>query len=496
MKIKELDNVIDEILEQETKKLIKEQIENEAENNDSASVVKKFQTLSGLVEKISDIADIGDGSFGVVITINNVGEDELINCCGGSSAEEAEQNLMQGLHHDLEDSGIGNNFDIDIDGEGDEGTLNLKIKITGNNDELSGDNGMEEKTEESQQTDLRSFGQELYESKESGKENFTYQGKEYNVNECWKQLEEQEAMNEKKEIILGDKKLCKECGKALPTECKKEVCDECAGKKQEVSEDDKWIQKAVNPKHKGFCTPMTKKTCTPQRKALAKRFKKGIEKESVKAKRVITLSEEGMRELLTKIINETAPGGVPGYDTLKATRSDSGKENADALKDVEKIIKDYLSFKGNDNPEFPNPIGKAAETMARQNSEKEDEVVSDNRGRGPQDLDYDAQGTGDDKLIKKHKERLKLSLLGDPKMGNSQDAAGVVKTDTGKKMVKAMERRIENKKKEPLYPKEPVPIKNNAKEEIRLVSEDKKNVLVTEDIQKMKRMSSYNEKTQ
>ena len=35
-----------------------------------------------------------------------------------------------------------------------------------------------------------------------------------------------------------------------------------------------WIQKAVNPKHKGYCTPMTKKTCTPKRKALAKTFKK------------------------------------------------------------------------------------------------------------------------------------------------------------------------------------------------------------------------------
>ena len=38
--------------------------------------------------------------------------------------------------------------------------------------------------------------------------------------------------------------------------------------------DKKWIQKAVNPKHKGFCTPMTKKTCTPRRKALARTFVK------------------------------------------------------------------------------------------------------------------------------------------------------------------------------------------------------------------------------
>ena len=34
-----------------------------------------------------------------------------------------------------------------------------------------------------------------------------------------------------------------------------------------------WISGAVNPKHKGFCTPLSKKTCTPRRKALALRFK-------------------------------------------------------------------------------------------------------------------------------------------------------------------------------------------------------------------------------
>lgn len=37
----------------------------------------------------------------------------------------------------------------------------------------------------------------------------------------------------------------------------------------------KWIGGAINPKHKGFCTPITKSTCTPARKALALRFKKG-----------------------------------------------------------------------------------------------------------------------------------------------------------------------------------------------------------------------------
>lgn len=35
-----------------------------------------------------------------------------------------------------------------------------------------------------------------------------------------------------------------------------------------------WIKKAVNPAHKGYCTPMTKSTCTPRRKAFAMTMKK------------------------------------------------------------------------------------------------------------------------------------------------------------------------------------------------------------------------------
>ena len=50
--------------------------------------------------------------------------------------------------------------------------------------------------------------------------------------------------------------------------------------KEVLTEDKNWIQKAVDPEHKGYCTPMSKPTCTPKRKALAKRFKKGIEGES------------------------------------------------------------------------------------------------------------------------------------------------------------------------------------------------------------------------
>jgi hypothetical protein len=36
-----------------------------------------------------------------------------------------------------------------------------------------------------------------------------------------------------------------------------------------------FIKGAINPEHKGYCTPMTKSTCTGHRKALAERFKHG-----------------------------------------------------------------------------------------------------------------------------------------------------------------------------------------------------------------------------
>jgi len=50
----------------------------------------------------------------------------------------------------------------------------------------------------------------------------------------------------------------------------------------EEKKDDDWIQKAVDPEHEGYCTPMTKETCTPKRKALAKRFKKAAKKKEKK----------------------------------------------------------------------------------------------------------------------------------------------------------------------------------------------------------------------
>ena len=409
MKIKELDNMINQVLEEEAKKLIMEQI---TETDHVIDAVKNFQSLSSLMDKISNVEDIGDGNIGITIKTT---PEELVQCCGGDSLSGAQKNLMQGIHHDLEDNGFGNDFDVEIDTSGDENELILGIRISGNNDKTLSD--VEEQTKDTNPT-----------------------------------------ADDEKDIILGGEEV------------------------DEEKKDKKWIQKAVNPEHEGYCTPMTKSTCTPERKKLAKTFKKMAKNESTQ-KRSITLSETEMEGLLKKIITETVKTMDPKTEEVL---NKDGKQNSDALKAVEKKIKDYLSFKGNDNPEFPNQIGQGEEKAARQNTKPEDEVVDVNRGQGIGDADYEYEPP------KAFKDRQEDAIKGSSKMGNPSEAANAIKTDVNKNVVKGIKARKEAKAKEPFYKKEPVPVEQEGKNTpMRNVNED-----VQKEIDKMKRMSAYNEKTQ
>lgn len=58
-----------------------------------------------------------------------------------------------------------------------------------------------------------------------------------------------------------------------------------------------WIKGAINPSHKGFCSPMTKKTCTPKRKALARRFKSGDLHKGYKLGGEYTLNKKQIEDL-------------------------------------------------------------------------------------------------------------------------------------------------------------------------------------------------------
>lgn len=193
-------------------------------------------------------------------------------------------------------------------------------------------------------------------------------------------------------------------------------------------------------------------------------------------KKKIRLTESELVKLI-KTISES----VPGLETYKRSHKGSGEINRASLSNTDKILKDLLSIDGNDNPEFPKQVGKG-EKSARQNTSEEDEIVATNRGGGMEDLDYDVEPS------KHFKDRLKMALTGDSKMGNSHDAANVIPSDLGEKMMKKAERKNKEDEKAPMYEKDPAPITN--------VNESVTKSNVLNEIKRMKDMVNYNKKTQ
>jgi|LauGreDrversion4_2_1035121.scaffolds.fasta_scaffold25403_5 hypothetical protein len=192
----------------------------------------------------------------------------------------------------------------------------------------------------------------------------------------------------------------------------------------------------------------------------------------------IRLSESELVTLIKKMVSEA----VPGMETYEKSHKGSGSQNDEALSDVEKKIKEYLNFDGNDNPEFPNQIG--GEVKARRADEKESEEVADHRGGGLEDLIYDVDPS------KEAQDRHEMALKGDTKMGNSQDAANVVPSKLGEKIIKKVKRKDKEEEKMPMYNKDVQPSR-----EVKESEQAAENV-ISEEIQRMKQMASYNKKTQ
>jgi hypothetical protein len=193
------------------------------------------------------------------------------------------------------------------------------------------------------------------------------------------------------------------------------------------------------------------------------------------SKKSVRLTEAELVNLISQMVNEA----VPGLTAFEKAHKESGSQNDQALSDVEKKIKQYLTFDGNDNPEFPGH--NEGDVEARQSTGDEADEIADNRGGGLEDLAYDVEPSD------KFKERLEMSLKGDSKMGNGQkDVGNVIPSDLGEKMIKKVKRKEEAKKEAPMYVKDPAPVKKE-------VNESK---VISEEVQRMKEMFTYNKKTQ
>lgn len=295
---------------------------------------------------------------------------------------------------------------------------------------------LEENMEKVETHEGNAFTAALTKAKESGEDKFTVDGKEYDVEECWTQMKEEE----------------------------EEECDECNSMEEELKGNQDKIDANKNGKIDAEDFKLLKKKKVNENKT----------------KKVLRLTESELIKLIGKMVNEAV---VPGLETLKTTRTGSGKESSEHLSDVEKKMKDYLSFDGNDNPEFPKQVSKG-EKVADNNTEEEDAFVDSFRGGTLLDLDYDSEPS------EQFKDRMKKALEGDSTMGNSQEYANVIKTETGKKLAKVADKKEKEEENMPMYVKDPAPIKNVNE------SENESSTLIENEIKRMKMMVEYNKKTQ
>jgi hypothetical protein len=197
-------------------------------------------------------------------------------------------------------------------------------------------------------------------------------------------------------------------------------------------------------------------------------------------KKVLRLKESEMLKMIRKMVTES----IPGLNVTKKAQTQSKKDNERNASEVAKKIEGATSFSGNDNPEFPKQIGKG-EKVARKNTPEQEEEIADNRGGGLEDLTYDMEPS------QQFKDRLKKSLEGHASTGNSQDYGNVIKSDLGKNIAKKVERKHKQKEDRVMYNKDTQPVK--------IVKESFNKGLksnLQEEIEKIKKMTYYDKKTQ
>ena len=308
------------------------------------------------------------------------------------------------------------------------------------------------------------FSGALAAAKASGEDKFNVDGKEYDVKE-------------------GDEEMSEE-----------EECDECGS---EMKEEDDFEEMLRGRRRKHSYVDNGEET--PEEMAEEKECCEKCGKEMCECgggmyeskKKKLRLKESELTNLIVKMVNES----VPGLDAAKKAHSESGKENKANLAAVEKKIAGILKFDGNDNPEFPKAIGKG-EKVARKNTPAQEDEIKKNFA-GLENLDYDIEPD------EKFKKRLKMALEGDVLMGNAPTTEKTdVKPSNGAKLgeepkdkdgnviptpetAKGIEKQVKDRQKDKdsreLYKKQTVSVTSKS---------------INEEVEKMKKMFKYNEKTQ
>lgn len=226
----------------------------------------------------------------------------------------------------------------------------------------------------------------------------------------------------------------------------------------------------------------------------------------------IKLTEDEMIDLIEKIVNEEKTNikkqsSHPGTSTTKKNIVKSKKENDDYIKSVTKKMKEYLKdgskgdfdFEPKIFPKGNGELSKMDKKTYKPTSEVE-EYIENFSSAGLENLVFDE--------IHPSEEKMDEYMEGSSKAGNNPKWANAVETDVNKKRNKVRKRNLLGilKKKEG-YNRQAQPVydyKKDSEEEKDVArifqalesTEDKKEKLLKEDIEKMNHLLGYNKKTQ
>jgi hypothetical protein len=242
---------------------------------------------------------------------------------------------------------------------------------------------------------------------------------------------------------------------------------------------------------------------------------KGTKNESVIYKLALTentsmeLTEDELIDMIEELVieakeNEKYSGKAKGMVEYERVAKKNKRENSDALKAVEKKMKDYLKdgSKGeySMNPKhFPKGNGELGkmDKKAYIPSKDVEEYVDDYAYPGMTNLNYDE--------IKPNDEWVEANIKGSAKTGNSDEYANAVKTDVGEKMVKNYKKNAWGKQqKNASYKRQSQPVdyagentpKKTALDKLSENFEVESNKLIIEEFEKIQHLMSYKKKTQ
>ena len=275
--------------------------------------------------------------------------------------------------------------------------------------------------------------------------------------------------------------------------------------------------KAKNEKKKEAGNKVPQKDRTKMSQLyFAKRAKQGWKgKGKAAVKESIQLTEDELIDMIERIVKEQTEKKVKnnievkkpvGLTTTEKAQGKTAGENKSSLKATTKKIQEYMKDGSKEKfttepKHFPQGNGEMAEMKKKAyKASKAVEEYIDNfaRAAGLENIDYDE--------IKPNDEWVKDNIEGSSRTGNNPEWANAVPTELGKKINKKREVNAYAQEKKKSYNRYTQPVDQAGEHEgeksldkmfAKLEStEDKKEIIIKEEMEKMKNLISYSRKTQ